>query len=162
MIDSFSGEYRFLSNFYPCNVELEGIVYPSSEHAYVAYKTEDVDIRKYVSAIPTAGQVKRFGRSVVLRSDWDYIKYPIMKMIVREKFYQKQELMDALVSTRPHELVEGNTWGDTFWGVCNGVGENMLGTILMSVRDFPACTCITKTPDLNYHTEDCYARRYAP
>jgi ribA/ribD-fused uncharacterized protein len=162
MIDSFSGQYRFLSNFYQCKVELEGIVYPSSEHAFVAYKTEDIDIRNYVAAIGTPGEAKRFGRKIILRDNWDGIKFLVMRMIVREKFYQNPILMDKLVATRPYELIEGNTWGDTYWGVCNGKGLNSLGLILMYVRDFPICTCITKTPDLNYHKEDCYARRYAP
>ena len=36
VIDSFSGEYDFLSNFYNCPVEYEGITYLNSEAAFQA------------------------------------------------------------------------------------------------------------------------------
>ena len=46
-----------------------------------------------------------------------------------------EQLADWLLETGDEELVEGNTWSDTTWGVCNGVGENKLGRLLMIVRD---------------------------
>src|SRR3954468_6821071 len=52
-IDSFQGEYRFLSNFWPAGVEFEGITYPTAEHAYQAAKTLDVALRKRIAAEPT-------------------------------------------------------------------------------------------------------------
>ena len=50
------------------------------------------------------------------------------------KFEQNQDCLERLLKTRDTELVEGNTWGDIYWGVCNGVGENHLGKILMRIR----------------------------
>lgn len=133
IINSFKGQYSFLSNFYPVQVEIEGIVYPSVEHVYVAMKTMDIELRKQISLMETAGKVKRMGRTLNIRSDWDHIKLPVMFGLLRLKF-QKPELKLLLISTGDSHLEEGNWWGDTFWGVCKGVGENNLGKLLMRVR----------------------------
>jgi ribA/ribD-fused uncharacterized protein len=135
-IVSFTGAFKFLSNFYPCEVEYEGIKYPSSEHAYVAAKTTDI-IQKYsISEMDSPGDVKRLGKKLKIRPDWEKVKITIMRSIVEAKFDQNPDLMQMLQMTRPHELIEGNSWGDTFWGQSPlGKGKNELGKILMSVRD---------------------------
>ena len=69
MIDSFSGEYRFLSNFYQAEVEFEGMMYPSTAHAYQAAKTLDLKSRAMFQG-GTAGQAKRLGQVIILRDDW--------------------------------------------------------------------------------------------
>ena len=84
-IDSFRGEYRWLSNFWPCDIEFDGVVYPSVEHAYVASKTSDKNIRDKVLACKTAGDAKRLGRSFTLRGDWDEVKVGFMKNFVYQK-----------------------------------------------------------------------------
>jgi ribA/ribD-fused uncharacterized protein len=134
MIDSFKDEYRFLSNFYPCVVEFEGRCYSSVEHAYQAAKTTNELDRIRIQGMTTPGRAKRLGRTVVIRSDWDSMRLDIMRSLVEQKFADS-ELARMLNDTGNQELVEGNTWGDTFWGVCKGVGENHLGRILMGVRD---------------------------
>ena len=58
-----------------------------------------------------------------------------MEDICRAKFTQNEELKKKLIDTGDATLIEGNTWNDTFWGVCNGVGENNLGKILMKIRE---------------------------
>lgn len=135
-IDSFTGDYRFLSNFYPAKVEYEGLVFPTVEHAYVAAKTFDLEKRDQIKNIPTPGQVKRFGRKLALRPDWDEVKLFIMYDLVVEKF-KDRALQRLLLKTYPATLIEGNDWGDEFWGVDlrSGEGENHLGRILMEVRD---------------------------
>lgn len=134
-INSFSGSNRFLSNFWKCQVLFDGIIYPSSEHAYVAAKTLDWALREEIRLCPTAGKVKRLGRKLVIRDDWETVKLDIMYAIVKDKFTRSLALATKLLATAQLELVEGNTWGDTVWGVCNGVGENHLGKILMRVRE---------------------------
>ena len=134
MIDSFKGENRFLSNFWPAEVELDGMLFPTVEHAYVAAKTLDPEKRAEIRLVNTPGQVKRLGRTLDLRADWDEVKLGIMEGLVRQKF-QHPELAALLLATGDQELVEGNTWDDTFWGVCFDVGCNHLGLILMKVRD---------------------------
>lgn len=134
MIQSFSGEYRFLSNFWPCTIEYEGSTYPSVEHAYQAAKTLDLEARKRIAALASAGQAKRAGRRLTIRADWDGVKVAVMAELLLLKF-EHSDLAHALRCTAPHQIVEGNTWGDTFWGVCDGRGENYLGRLLMWVRD---------------------------
>jgi len=133
MIDSFKDEYRFLSNFWPAEVRFEGLQYPSVEHAYQAAKTEDPKERVDVQSCTTPGKAKRQGRKVTMRSDWDDVKVDIMEHLLYEKFAHP-ELRDRLLQTGTQGLVEGNTWGDTFWGVSGGKGENHLGRILMKIR----------------------------
>lgn len=135
MIDSFSGEYRFLSNFYPAEVEFEGMMYPSTEHAYQAAKTLDLKSRAMFQG-GTAGQAKRLGQVIILRDDWtnDNVKISVMYAVLLDKFTRHQDLRKQLIATSPNELIEGNTWNDTFWGVCDGKGKNHLGKLLMSIR----------------------------
>ena len=57
-----------------------------------------------------------------------------MRDCLRLKF-EIPELREALLNTDNAKLIEGNWWGDKFWGICNGVGENNLGKLLMEVRD---------------------------
>ena len=132
VIDKFDGEYRFLSNFYVSGVVYDGVSYPSSENAYQAAKTLDTFERdQFVNC--TAGQAKRLGQKITLREDWEDVKIQIMLSIVRSKF-KRPYLRDRLLATGDAILIEGNTWGDTFWGVCDGKGENWLGKILMVIR----------------------------
>ena len=79
-------------------------------------------------------EAKRLGRRVRLRSGWEQVKYDVMLDVVRAKFNQHPDLAQKLLATGDEELVEGNDWSDTYWGVCNGRGKNMLGKILMRVR----------------------------
>ena len=148
-IDSFTHEYRFLSNFHLVYITHDGLRYDSVEHAYQASKTmilaeryEFAGVRWDVEnarLVPddermTPSQAKRYGRRVTLRPDWEFVKLDVMHQLVSQKF-QNPRLATMLRDTDPHDLVEGNKWGDTFWGVYNGVGENYLGKILMQVRD---------------------------
>jgi ribA/ribD-fused uncharacterized protein len=141
-IKSFTGEYRFLSNFYPCVVQLDGIDYPSTEHAYQAAKTLDFDQR-----IPfrtgTAAEAKKRGSHLKLREDWEEVKLEIMESLLQQKFCQGSDLQNRLNQTRGTKLEEGNWWHDNFWGSCDcnkrdeckRGGKNHLGKILMKIRD---------------------------
>lgn len=135
VIDSFDLEYNFLSNFYPCFVTYKGITYQSSEAAFHAQKTLDIHERvKFTLLNPS--QSKKAGRALQLRDDWEEVKYEIMYDIVLQKFVQNEWIQQKLLATDDAELIEGNWWGDTYWGVCKGVGENNLGKILMDVREY--------------------------
>lgn len=133
-ITSFQGNYRFLSNFFPCSIQYEGLLYNSSEHAYQAAKTLDLAARLRVCALSTPGQAKREGRRLVMRQDWEAVKDAVMLQLVREKFTRSALLGSWLLETNDAALEEGNNWNDTYWGVCRGRGLNKLGNILMLVR----------------------------
>lgn len=132
MIDYFVGQYYFLSNFFEAPVTYEGRTYRNNEAAFQAAKCPGRESEFQFLDPSTA---KRKGRRVQLRSDWEVVKFQIMKDIVRAKFTQNKELADMLLDTGTEELQEGNTWGDRIWGVCTGTGQNRLGKILMEVRD---------------------------
>lgn len=133
----FFKEYRFLSNFHICNVEVDGIMYPSSEHAFMAMKTIVPVIREYIATLDTPGKAKKYGRTIPLRDHWDGIKVGMMYKVCFEKFYQNIDLKEALLSTGNKYLEESNYWNDNFWGSDNstGGGLNMLGKVLMAVRE---------------------------
>lgn len=140
-INSFSGNYRFLSNFWLCSVPFDGIDYPSSENAFQAMKCKEHSYRWMFRDI-TPGAAKRLGKSVALREDWDEVRLNVMLGILRVKFFRHEDLRLKLIATGDQELIEGNYWNDTFWGVCpvptrtiQGSGENHLGKLLMQVRD---------------------------
>lgn len=134
MINEFRGEYYFLSNFYPCKVEWQGIVYENNESAFQSAKCINLEQRKnFIGLDPSTA--KRKGRRVKLRNDWEEIKDQVMYEIVLNKFLQNEDLKDKLLKTGEEELIEGNIWHDYYWGVFNGRGKNKLGKILMQVRE---------------------------
>ena len=135
VINSFRGKYEFLSNFYPAQVEYQRVIYPSVEHAYQAAKTKNQARRIQIRDTLLAADAKKLGnkKDIPIRADWEEIKVKIMLKLVRRKF-QHPAFKKKLLATGDAELIEGNWWKDYFWGVCNGVGENKLGKILMKVR----------------------------
>lgn len=140
VISDFSlPENTFLSNFYKVEIVFGGLPYPTTEHAYQAAKTVCIDERMTFTtgAYITAGKAKRLGSLLTLRKDWLEVRVKFMEDINNLKFSQEHhpELVTMLLNTDTSELIEGNTWGDTFWGVCNGIGDNHLGKILMKIRD---------------------------
>ena len=135
VIAEFRGTYSFLSNFYRAQVEYEGDLYPTVEHAYQAAKTLDRDRRVVIAHCGAAAVAKAHGRRVSLRPDWEAVKLDIMRTLLHAKFTLDTDLRRQLTATAPAQLVEGNWWGDTYWGVCRGVGENHLGRLLMEIRD---------------------------
>lgn len=135
MIDDFTGKYLFLSNFYESPLVVPRLaVCRSVEHAYQAMKTVDKGKKTHVLLAETPGEAKKRGRKVELRDDWELIKYEIMRDLLTIKFFFDTKLSIELLSTGNAELVEGNTWGDTYWGVCAGKGSNNLGKLLMQRR----------------------------
>ena len=134
-IDKFSGSHEFLSNFHPSPITIDGLEFPTVEHAFQAAKTHIRTEKQTIAAASTPGKAKRLGRKVQLRPGWEGIKIQIMENLVRQKFEKHPELLQQLKDTGDAQLVEGNTWNDRFWGVCRGTGRNELGKILMRVRD---------------------------
>ena len=134
VIDKFDGQFAFLSNFYACPVEYEGLIYPSSENAFQAAKTLNMKARKaFTLKEMTPGMSKHLGRAITMRLDWDSVKLSVMEHILSNKF-RDPKLRQLLLDTGNAELIEGNTWNDTFWGVCEGKGNNFLGKALMNLR----------------------------
>lgn len=133
-IEHFRGEFAFLSNFFPSPITIQGIVYPTVEHAFQAKKTMNREDRLVIAGCRTPGEAKRMGRRVELRPDWDRsTRLSVMFSLLWDKF-KDPVLRERLLNTAPRMLIEGNSWGDRFWGICDGSGENHLGELLMRVR----------------------------
>lgn len=132
-IKGFFGPYRWLSNFERCDIEYEGLEYTSAEAAYQASKSLNPKVReKFIDLTPN--QAKKLSKSIEIRPDWDSVKLQVMLDVTRIK-YQELRLKSMLLETGTKYLEETNYWGDTYWGVCEGAGSNVLGHILMKVRE---------------------------
>ena len=135
----FKDEFSFLSNFSPAEVILDGKKYPTVEHAFQAAKTLDLKDRKVIQTARTAADAKRIGRTVNLRKDWESSKLTTMTLLLIQKFY-RGENKELLKETGTQMLVEHNYWHDNYWGSCTcpkcrDHGTNMLGKLLMTIRD---------------------------
>jgi len=136
MIDSLKGTY--LSNFYEVPVKYEGLTYRNAESAFQASKCANKEERNWF--IDTPGHIaKAKGRKVKMRPDWNEVRLSVMWDILQAKFAQNYGLLTMLIETGNQEIVEGNTWNDKFWGVCNGEGMNHLGIMLMAIREEAKC-----------------------
>lgn len=135
VVKEFTGIYDFLSNFYRAKVTYEGITYPTAEHAYQAAKSTNMEIKKDIANIPSPSGAKKYGKTIEIRKDWEFVKLKIMYEIVSIKF-ENPDLAKKLLDTGDAIIEEGNNWYDTYWGIYlpTGKGENNLGKILMTVR----------------------------
>lgn len=145
-INSFTGKYRFLSNFWehhPFIAPMYSIdfdfTWKTNEHYFQASKVLYYRDFEEVCRAETANEAKRLGRTFIKKKTWDVIKYDVMLTGLRAKF-ANPELSDWLVKTGDAKLIEGNTWGDSIWGAVwtpgeGWVGKNWLGKLLELVRE---------------------------
>lgn len=134
----FQESFRFLSNFTAAELVWDNILWPHAEAAYQAAKTLDRKHRLLFAQMKNPVTAKREGRLVKLREDWEEVKCELMREIVLAKFIQNPELKAKLLATGDAHIEEGNNHNDRIWGVCppgSGNGRNLLGLILMNVRD---------------------------
>lgn len=136
-ISGFFDEHRWLSNFYSAKVTLGGQVFPSVENGYQAAKTTNAEDRLPFTTC-SALHSKRYGTALALREGWDDIKPNVMLFFLRQKFSQ-EFFKNKLLATGDSLLIEENTWGDVYFGVCRGKGRNMLGKLLMQIRGELKC-----------------------
>lgn len=139
-ITSFKWRFAFLSNFCAAPVEYEGVTYPSVEHAYQAAKTLDCDWRTRIQQTgrPHWAKLMTRRKGFPMREEWDATKEGVMLSLLRQKFSEPRREAQ-LWSTGRRVLIEGNIWGDRYWGACQDdegrwVGKNRLGEMLMELR----------------------------
>jgi ribA/ribD-fused uncharacterized protein len=159
-ITSYTGEWEWLSNFAytPFRfIPLPEKVWPTAEHCYQSLKARHPEQMEWIASAPSPSEAKRRGRSVAMRDNFDKIKRQHMMQVMLSKF-GSGELRDRLAATAGRPLVEGNTWGDQFWGAVHMdrgaippgmpiwapapegdsrylAGHNWLGTIQMMIRN---------------------------
>jgi ribA/ribD-fused uncharacterized protein len=137
-IYGFTGQFRWLSNFWNCSIkDTWGNTFSCVEAAYQACKIdrneEGWEKQWELFSHMNASEAKAYGKKVKLRADWHEIKDTVMLRLLRQKF-KNPSLATLLLNTKDLYLEETNTWGDKYWGVCNSIGENKLGKLLMQVR----------------------------
>lgn len=140
-ITSFQAEYGFLSNFAPCFSLAGGSVEISYQAAKFAF---DPEAMERIIGADTPGKATQLATKLthLVRPDWLRVREQVMWMLLCQKFdpYFEQELVEKLLATKDAQLIEGNTWHDTHWGMCccatcNNQGKNILGLMLMERRD---------------------------
>lgn len=140
MISKFKGKYYFLSNFFVKKIIIHGKEYNSTEHAYQAYKAQNIQDHELVRLQSSPRMSKKIGQQINVRTDWEEFKYKHMYKIVKKKF-EDSKLKQMLLQTGNKYLEEGNVWHDNIWGDCkcdkckNIKGKNWLGKILMKIRE---------------------------
>lgn len=126
--------FRFMSNFHGAPVTYQGVLYKTSEHAYQAAKTNDVEWKKKITEAATPSEARKLGNQCPMRDSFEQKKVSIMHKIVEAKFRQNPELARRLIHTGTRPIIEDAVW-DSFWGTGrHGNGHNMLGRILHRVR----------------------------
>ena len=141
IINNFDNKYYFLSNFTYAPFKRNGLLWETVEHYFQVMKTTNLQERERIRCVGHPRFAKKLGRKVLLRSDWEDIKYMVMLNGVKSKFEQNPQFATLLKDTFPSYLVEGNTWHDNIWGDCvcpkckKINGQNLLGKILMRVRE---------------------------
>src|SRR4029453_11163041 len=143
VINSFTGDNHFLSNFYVRPIQYMGMEFKSGEHLFNALKTIDITEALWVINAPTPGIAKQRGRKVTLKPNWDdKVRYEAMRSTLGAKFLNDFEMSQKLLDTGDDYLIEGNTWHDNVWGTCicgrsscaTG-SQNKLGEFLMELRE---------------------------
>ena len=161
IINSFKCDYFFLSNFYESPVTFNGHTFQNNEAAFQAEKTLDETVKESFCDLKP-NKAKYLGRKIQLRPDWETVKEEKMLGIVRAKFIQNKALQEKLLATGDAYLEEGNDWGDKVWGTVNGEGQNLLGKILMKVRNELKTMVVLNIEPLkcNECQRDCEFKKY--
>lgn len=140
LIADFRGDHACLSNFFVSGLLWQGIYYPTTEHAFQAGKTLDMNIRQKIADAPTPQVAKAMGWKLTPQPSWhEKVRHEVMAEVVSAKF-AIPSLAEQLVATGTALLVEGNNWCDNDWGWCHcpkhacRPGHNYLGLTLMRQR----------------------------
>jgi ribA/ribD-fused uncharacterized protein len=132
--------YGAFSNLYRCTVVVDGITYPTAEHAYQAAKARTQPVRDWLLAAPSPALVAMAAHGLYtwdIVPNWSKLKVERMQTVLRAKFSQHAELRALLVGTGSARLVEAGTVDNAvnrMWGEVNGIGKNTLGKLLMQIR----------------------------
>jgi len=133
--------YGAFSNLYRREIVFEGVTYATSEHAYQAGKARKDAVREWLLAAPTPSLLAMAAHGLYvwdIQPGWSKTKFDRMKRVLQAKFTQHADLAKLLLSTGNARLVEAATVDNLVnrtWGEVDGVGKNMLGQLLMEVRE---------------------------
>lgn len=133
--------YGAFSNLYRRELALDGQTFPTAEHAYQAAKARRPEVRDWILAAPSPALLAMAAHGLYqwdIVPDWSRIKFDRMRAVLRAKFTQHADLRELLLATGTARLVESGTVDNAvnrLWGEVNGKGKNMLGVLLMELRE---------------------------
>ncbi|MBI3373764.1 MAG: NADAR family protein [Betaproteobacteria bacterium] len=133
--------YGAFSNLYRRALSLDGQTFPTAEHAYQVAKARRPEVRNWILAAPSPALLAMAAHGLYqwdIVPDWSRIKFDRMRAVLRAKFTQHADLRELLLSTGNARLVEAGTVENAvnrLWGEVNGKGKNMLGVLLMELRE---------------------------
>ena len=133
--------YGAFSNLFRRTIEFEGESYPTSEHAYQAGKARKPEVKKWLMAAPSPALLAMAAHGLYywdVSPGWSQKKFDRMRGVLRAKFTQHADLQELLLATGSVRLVETATVDNEvnrLWGEVNGEGRNMLGELLMELRE---------------------------
>lgn len=133
--------YGVFSNLFRSPVQFEDRQYPTAEHAYQAGKARRTAVREWILAAPSPALAAMAAHGLYIWDvvpNWKDIKFERMRQVLRAKFTQHPELAELLLKTGKARLVEVGTVNNAvnrLWGEVEGVGQNMLGQMLMELRE---------------------------
>ena len=132
-INSFAKDYQFLSNSFNTPVEIGGITYTNAESAFWAQRVKDSRARnKFARLSGNKARAKAVQAEPV--EDWDENINHYMEKVLLAKF-KDPKMKKLLLKTKGYKLINTNTYRDDYWGVYMGKGKNILGKLLMKIRD---------------------------
>ena len=146
----FHSHKNVLSNFFPCKIEVDNHVFSSVEHGYQYYQASAAgmdDLADEIIRAPHAGKAKGLSKRIPseFRDSWEKINTEKMRELIEAKVAQVPEFENTLLGSSDCVLAEATP--DKFWasGLSSETtsktlphtwpGLNMLGKILMEVRD---------------------------
>lgn len=133
--------YGVFSNLFRCKVFFEDEEFETSEHAYQAGKARKEAVREWILSAPSPGLVAMAAHGLYtwdIAPNWSKVKFDRMRGVLYAKFTQHPELKEILLATGDARLVESATVDNPvnrLWGEINGKGKNMLGVLLMELRE---------------------------
>ena len=133
--------YGAFSNLYRRTIVFEGETFLTSEHAYQAGKARKPEVRAWVLSAPSPALVAMAAHGLYywdITPGWSRKKFDRMRGVLRAKFTQHEDLKELLLTTGEARLIESATVDNEvnrLWGEVNGRGRNMLGELLMELRD---------------------------
>jgi ribA/ribD-fused uncharacterized protein len=136
-ITLFRNDNFYLSNFFESPFIDKDKSYVTAEHYYQSKKTEDNNLSEKIRLVDSPGMAKKLAQNIEIRKDWKDIRIDVMRKAIILKFDQNIDIKEKLLNTGTRKLIEGNYWGDKFWGadIETLKGKNMLGKLLMEYRD---------------------------
>lgn len=133
--------YGAFSNLYRRAFQFEGREYPTAEHAYQAGKPVKDVVRDWILSAPSPALLAMAAHGLYswdVAPNWANIKFDRMRRVLHAKFSQHDDLAKLLIETKNARLVEAGRVANSVnktWGEVNGKGQNMLGRLLMELRE---------------------------